>query len=71
MSEIPLEERPDLPKTRSGKIMRRLLRDIAEGRALGDTTTLPDAEVVRRLQASAAMSAGDRSSEPPIASEGI
>ena len=34
---------PDLPKTRSGKIMRRLLRDIAEGRALGDTTTLADA----------------------------
>jgi len=32
----------DLPKTRSGKIMRRLLRDIAEGRALGDTTTLAD-----------------------------
>ena len=34
---------PDLPKTRSGKIMRRLLRDIAEGRVLGDTTTLADA----------------------------
>ena len=34
---------PDLPKTRSGKIMRRLLRDIAQGRALGDTTTLADA----------------------------
>ena len=34
---------PDLPKTRSGKIMRRLLRDIAEGRTLGDTTTLADA----------------------------
>ena len=32
----------DLPKTRSGKIMRRLLRDIAEGKALGDTTTLAD-----------------------------
>jgi len=40
----------DLPKTRSGKIMRRLLRDIAEGKALGDTTTLADPEVVRRLQ---------------------
>jgi acetyl-CoA synthetase len=40
----------DLPKTRSGKIMRRLLRDIAEGRALGDTTTLADPAVVRRLQ---------------------
>ena len=40
----------DLPKTRSGKIMRRLLRDIAEGRALGDTTTLADASIVQRLQ---------------------
>jgi acetyl-CoA synthetase len=37
---------PDLPKTRSGKIMRRLLRDIAQGRTLGDTTTLADANVV-------------------------
>ena len=37
---------PDLPKTRSGKIMRRLLRDIAEGRKLGDTTTLADTNVV-------------------------
>jgi acetyl-CoA synthetase len=41
----------DLPKTRSGKIMRRLLRDIAEGRAIGDTTTLADPAVVARLQA--------------------
>ena len=40
----------DLPKTRSGKIMRRLLRDIAEGRALGDTTTLADPGVVNRLR---------------------
>jgi len=40
----------DLPKTRSGKIMRRLLRDIAEGRALGDTTTLADPAVVRSLK---------------------
>ncbi|MGI6458419.1 MAG: acetate--CoA ligase [bacterium] len=40
----------DLPKTRSGKIMRRLLRDIAEGRALGDTTTLADASVVLKLK---------------------
>jgi len=40
----------DLPKTRSGKIMRRLLRDIAEGRALGDTTTLADPAVVQRLK---------------------
>ena len=41
----------DLPKTRSGKIMRRLLRDIAEGRALGDTTTLADPNVVASLKA--------------------
>ncbi len=40
----------DLPKTRSGKIMRRLLRDIAEGRKVGDTTTLADPAVVRKLQ---------------------
>jgi acetyl-CoA synthetase len=40
----------DLPKTRSGKIMRRLLRDIAEGRALGDTTTLADPGVVASLK---------------------
>jgi acetyl-CoA synthetase len=40
----------DLPKTRSGKIMRRLLRDIAEGRTLGDTTTLADPGVVARLK---------------------
>jgi acetyl-CoA synthetase len=40
----------DLPKTRSGKIMRRLLRDIAEGRTLGDTTTLADPNVVARLK---------------------
>jgi len=40
----------DLPKTRSGKIMRRLLRDIAEGRALGDTTTLADPGVVAKLK---------------------
>jgi acetyl-CoA synthetase len=40
----------ELPKTRSGKIMRRLLRDIAEGRALGDTTTLADPGVVQALR---------------------
>ena len=40
---------PELPKTRSGKIMRRLLRDIVEGRVLGDTTTLADAGVVTEL----------------------
>jgi acetyl-CoA synthetase len=42
----------DLPKTRSGKIMRRLLRDIAEGKALGDTTTLADPAAVARLKTS-------------------
>jgi acetyl-CoA synthetase len=41
---------PDLPKTRSGKIMRRLLRDVADGRNLGDTTTLADASVVEEIQ---------------------
>ena len=40
----------DLPKTRSGKIMRRLLRDIAEGKTLGDTTTLADPSVVQKLK---------------------
>jgi acetyl-CoA synthetase len=41
---------PDLPKTRSGKIMRRLLRDIGEGRPLGDTTTLADSTVVETIR---------------------
>jgi acetyl-CoA synthetase len=45
---------PDLPKTRSGKIMRRLLRDVAEGRDLGDTTTLADAAVVSEIRDRAA-----------------
>jgi acetyl-CoA synthetase len=56
-SKIGALARPDdiiftaeLPKTRSGKIMRRLLRDIAEGRVLGDTTTLADPTVVRQLK---------------------
>ena len=40
----------DLPKTRSGKIMRRLLRDIAEGKELCNTTTLADPSVVEELQ---------------------
>ncbi|PKB79146.1 MAG: AMP-dependent synthetase, partial [SAR202 cluster bacterium Io17-Chloro-G9] len=40
----------ELPKTRSGKIMRRLLRDVAEGRVLGDTTTLADPAVVEALK---------------------
>ena len=44
----------DLPKTRSGKIMRRLLRDVAEGRSLGDTTTLADASVVEEIKRRAA-----------------
>ena len=50
---------PDLPKTRSGKIMRRLLRDVAEGRNLGDTTTLADASVITELQKRAAESSED------------
>ncbi len=40
---------PELPKTRSGKIMRRLLRDVAEERPLGDTTTLADPAVVAEI----------------------
>jgi acetyl-CoA synthetase len=48
---------PDLPKTRSGKIMRRLLRDVAEGRDLGDTTTLADATVVDEIRRRAAADA--------------
>jgi len=47
----------DLPKTRSGKIMRRLLRDIAEGRALGDVTTLRDPDVMKELEAKIATNA--------------
>jgi acetyl-CoA synthetase len=45
---------PDLPKTRSGKIMRRLLRDVVEERDLGDTTTLADAGVVEEIRDRAA-----------------
>jgi acetyl-CoA synthetase len=41
---------PDLPKTRSGKIMRRLLRDVAEHRELGDVTTLADPTVVNMIE---------------------
>ncbi|MBU7032234.1 MAG: acetyl-coenzyme A synthetase, partial [Theionarchaea archaeon] len=40
----------DLPKTRSGKIMRRLLKDIAEGKELGDTTTLRDPTIVSKIK---------------------
>ncbi len=47
---------PDLPKTRSGKIMRRLLRDVAEGKVLGDTTTLADETVVEAIRSGAASS---------------
>ena len=50
----------DLPKTRSGKIMRRLLQDVAEGRDLGDTTTLADAGVVEEIKKRAAAGAGDQ-----------
>lgn len=50
---------PELPKTRSGKIMRRLLRDVAEGRQVGDTTTLLDADIVTRIAAGQATSTED------------
>ena len=60
----------DLPKTRSGKIMRRLLRDVAEGRNLGDTTTLADANVVTELQRRAAEIAGRGLSRAHDASDG-
>jgi len=50
---------PDLPKTRSGKIMRRLLRDVMEDRALGDTTTLADATVVKNIAEMAKTSTKD------------
>jgi acetyl-CoA synthetase len=53
----------DLPKTRSGKIMRRLLRDIAEGREPGDVTTLRDASVLDALQRATAVS--PRGDDPP------
>jgi acetyl-CoA synthetase len=49
----------DLPKTRSGKIMRRLLRDIAEGRALGDVTTLRDPAVMAQLEGKIKAEAAD------------
>jgi acetyl-CoA synthetase len=51
----------DLPKTRSGKIMRRLLRDIAEGRALGDVTTLRDPDVMKELENKIAEESDDES----------
>jgi acetyl-CoA synthetase len=49
----------DLPKTRSGKIMRRLLRDVAQGRELGDVTTLANAEVVEEVREMATSSGED------------
>lgn len=49
----------ELPKTRSGKIMRRLLRDVAEGRVLGDTTTLADPAVVEEIRRLASGSTSD------------
>jgi acetyl-CoA synthetase len=50
---------PELPKTRSGKIMRRLLRDVAENRPLGDTTTLADPTVVEEIRERSASGAAD------------
>jgi acetyl-CoA synthetase len=50
---------PDLPKTRSGKIMRRLLRDVARGNTLGDVTTLANAEIVEQIREKASTAAGD------------
>jgi acetyl-CoA synthetase len=50
---------PDLPKTRSGKIMRRLLRDVARGNTLGDITTLANAEIVDAIREQANSSSGD------------
>ena len=49
----------DLPKTRSGKIMRRLLRDVARGNALGDVTTLANAEIVEQIREMASSAAGE------------
>ena len=48
----------ELPKTRSGKIMRRLLRDVARGRPLGDVTTLANAEVVEQIHTMVESGAG-------------
>ena len=51
----------DLPKTRSGKIMRRLLRDVAQGRSLGDVTTLANAEIVEQIREMATTSTSEES----------
>jgi acetyl-CoA synthetase len=50
---------PELPKTRSGKIMRRLLRDVAENRELGDVTTLTDASVMAQVSAAESATSGE------------
>ena len=50
---------PELPKTRSGKIMRRLLRDVAENRSLGDVTTLQDSAVMDLIQSGLKTSKSD------------
>ena len=50
---------PELPKTRSGKIMRRLLRDVAENRSLGDVTTLQDSTVMDLISSGLKKSKGD------------
>ena len=49
----------DLPKTRSGKIMRRLLRDVARGHPLGDVTTLANAEIVEQIHDMVGSGAGE------------
>jgi acetyl-CoA synthetase len=54
---------PDLPKTRSGKIMRRLLRDIAENRELGDVTTLLDPTVTEAIRSNLSDSSGSSDKE--------
>ena len=60
----------DLPKTRSGKIMRRLLRDVAEGRILGDTTTLADAGVVDEIRRRALEADGMGTNNSSVADDG-
>jgi acetyl-CoA synthetase len=59
----------DVPKTRSGKIMRRLLRDIAEGRNPGDATTLRDASVLAKLQQATAQDDQVPAGTPAIGSK--
>ncbi len=50
---------PELPKTRSGKIMRRLLRDVAENRETGDATTLADSSVMDLIKANLSQGKAD------------